>query len=235
MREQPAGASHAALHLVHAQQQPELVAGGAQLAQEALVRHPHAAFPLDRLDHDGCGLRGDRVAHGVEVAERHVIEARHRRAEALQVLGVAGGRQHGQGPPVEGALEAQHAGALGPSAPVHRAPDHLHHAFVGFRARVAEEHAVGERGGHQARRQALGLRHAVEVRDVHHPGRLIGDGGHQVRMAVTERGGGDAGAEIEEATPVRAEQPGAFAALERDVRSGIGRHQRGYHGGNPAA
>ena len=56
---------------------------------------------------------GDRVAHLVQVAERHLVEAVDRRPEALEVLGVAGGGDGRQGAAVEGALEGDHAVALG--------------------------------------------------------------------------------------------------------------------------
>ena len=44
------------------------------------------------------------------------------------------------------------------------------------------------------------------------------------------RRGGDAGAEIEESSPVRRPQPGALAPLEGEVGTVVGRHQGGDHG-----
>ena len=82
----------------------------------------------------------------------------------------------------------------------------------------------------QPRGQTFGLRDAIQVGDVHHLGRLLGDRLGQMRMAVAERGGGDAGAEIEESSPVHRPQPGALAPLESEVGTGVVRHQGGDHG-----
>jgi len=48
MREQSAGAAHAALYLVVNEQQTELVADGAQALEVIGGRRPHAAFALHR-------------------------------------------------------------------------------------------------------------------------------------------------------------------------------------------
>ena len=57
----------------------------------------------------------------------------------------------------------------------HGAAHHLDHALVRLGARVAEEHAVGERRVDQPLRQPLGLRDAIQVGHVHHLGGLLGD------------------------------------------------------------
>ena len=107
MREQLAGAAHAGLHLVHAEDDAVLVAHRAQVAQELHVGGTHAALALDRLDDDAGGRGADRVAHRVHVVERHLVEAFDHRAEAFQVLGVAGGGERRQRAAVERALEAR--------------------------------------------------------------------------------------------------------------------------------
>ena len=55
MREQLAGAAHAGLHLVHAEDDAVFVAHRAQVAQELHVGGTHAALALDRLDDDAAG------------------------------------------------------------------------------------------------------------------------------------------------------------------------------------
>ncbi len=80
------------LHFVEDQQQLVLVGQLAQAGQEAVGRNPHAAFALDRLDHDGGRLVVDQPGDGVEVAEGGVDEAGHQRPESLVVLGLGGGR-----------------------------------------------------------------------------------------------------------------------------------------------
>ena len=113
MGKQLAGAPHAALDLVEPEEDAELVAGSAQVAQELQRRGADAALALDRLDDDAGGLRADRVAHRVHVVERHVIEAVDRRAEALKVFRIAGSREHRERAAVERAVEADDAEPLG--------------------------------------------------------------------------------------------------------------------------
>src|SRR5271165_6712969 len=48
-------------------------------------------------------------------------------------------------------------------------------------------------------------------------------------VVVAERGGRDAGAEIEESSPVFRPQPGALAPLESEVGAVVGGHQGGDH------
>ncbi len=59
--EQFAGAAEAGLHFVEHQHQAVLVAQLAQRTQEFPRHDAHAAFALDRLDHDRRGLRRDRL------------------------------------------------------------------------------------------------------------------------------------------------------------------------------
>ena len=56
----PAGAPHAALHLIEDQQPLVTIAEGAQTAQVLVAGDVHAALTLDGLDQD----RADRVVHG---------------------------------------------------------------------------------------------------------------------------------------------------------------------------
>jgi len=143
------------------------------------------------------------------------------RAEALEVFLVAGGGQRAERAAVERTLERDDAVTVVPAAFIDRLAHHLDHALVGFGARVAEEDAVGERMLHQPRGKQFRLRNAIQVGDVHYLGRLLGDRLGQMRMAVAERGGGNARPEIEESSPVHRPQPGAFAPLEREVGSSI--------------
>ncbi len=217
MREQLAGAAHAGLHLIHAEDDVVFVAHRAQVAQELHVGRTHAALALDRLDDDAAGAGPDRVTHRVHVVERDVVEAFHHRAEALQVVRVAGGGERGQRAAVERALEADEAEALRLAGVGHGAAHHLDHALVRLGARVAEEHAVGERRIDQPLRQPFGLRNAIQVGRVHHLGGLLGDRLHQMRMPMSQAGRGDARPEIEESSPVHRPQPGALAPLEGEV------------------
>ena len=82
-----------------------------------------------------------------------------------------------------------------------------------------------------ARGQLLGLRHPVEVAHMHDLGRLIGDGPGQMRVAMADGGGGDAGAEIQESSAVRRPQPSTFTTLKSEVGTVVGGHQGGDHAG----
>ena len=74
------------------------------------------------------------------------------------------------------------------------------------------------------------LRNAIQVGRVHHLGGLLGDRLDQMRMAVAQRGRGDARPEIQKSSPVHRPQPGAFAPLESEVGTGVVRQQGGDHG-----
>ena len=196
VREQLAGAAHAALHLVEHQQQAVLVA---QLAQglEELRGDAHAALALHRLDHDGGGLGPDGLFRRLEVAEGHEIEAGRRLAEAFQVLLVAGGGDGGERAAVEGALEGDDAPPLGLAVGEVVAPRQLDGALAGFGARIAEEHLVGERGLAQPLGETLLAGDAVEIGAVPQLARLLGQRRDQLGMGMAQRVDGDAAGEIE--------------------------------------
>src|SRR5690606_40853062 len=63
VREQLSGTSHPALDLVEEEQQPELVADGADLAQIIRLQRADAAFALDRLDRKS-GVEGSSADRG---------------------------------------------------------------------------------------------------------------------------------------------------------------------------
>ena len=233
VREQPAGAAHARLHLVEEQQQPVFVADRAQPAQVLDVRGAHAALALHRLDQDRRRLVGDGIAQHVEIAERHVVEARHGRVETLQVLLVAGGGQRGQRAAVESLGAADDAEAMRIAGHVMVLAYQLDAAFHGFRTGIAEKHGIGEGILDKSRSQALALGNAEQVGDVPELFRLGLERGDQMRVGVAQRGDRDAAAEIEIASPVGGEEIGSLAAFERDIPSVVGRHHCGNHGAAP--
>ena len=65
MIEHRAGPAITALHLVQHQQQPVLVARGAQPPQERVGADRHAALTLDRLDQEPGGMLVDQRQRGV--------------------------------------------------------------------------------------------------------------------------------------------------------------------------
>ncbi len=231
MGEQLAGAAHAALHFVEEQQQPVFVAHRAQAAQVFDVAGAHAAFALHRFDQDRRRLVGDGVAQHVEIAERHVIEARHRRVEALQVLLVAGCGQRAQRAAVEGLSAADDAEAVRIAGDVVILAHQLDAAFHRLGAGIAEEHRIGEGMLDQPFGQTLAFGNAEQVGDVPELLRLRLERRHQMRVGMAQRGHRDAAAEVEIASPVAGEEIGSLAAIERDIPSVVGRHNCGDHCG----
>ena len=116
--------------------------------------------------------------------------------------------------------------AFGPAVHVVIAPRQLDGALAGFRARIAEEHLVGERHLAQPLRQPLLSGDAIEVGGVPHLVGLLGQRIDQLGMRVAQRIDGNAAGEIQIAIAVGGDQPGAFAALEHEVGARVGGHHR---------
>ena len=163
---------------------------------------------------------------GFEIAEAHLIEARHRLAEAIEIFLVAGGGERRERAPMEGAVEGDDAALLRLAGDGLIFARHLDRAFHRFGAGIREKHGVGEARIGEPLRQPLGFGNAEEVRDVPNLLRLLGERLHQDRMRVAERVHGDAAGKIEVALAVGAEQPSALAPLEGEVGARIGRQQR---------
>ena len=157
----------------------------------------HAALALHRLDHDGGRLRADGLLGRLQVAEGDEIEAGRRLTEALEVLLVAGSGDGGERAAVEGALEGDDAPALGVAVGEVVAPRQLDGALAGLRARIAEEHLVGEGRLAQPLGQPLLAGDAVEVGAVPERVRLLGQRGDELGMRVAQRVDRDAAGEIE--------------------------------------
>ncbi len=215
--EQLADAADAGLHLVEDQHQLVLVGELAQAAQKTALRHPHAAFALDRLDDDRAGLRPDGFLHGVEIAERHPVEARQPRLEAFEIFFVAAGRDRRQRAAVEGALERDHAELFRPAGGELVTARHLDRALHRLGARIGEEDGVGESRLDEPLGQPLAAGDAKQVGDVPDLLRLLGERLDQLGVRVAERVHRHAGGEIEVALAVLGDQPGALAPLEHEV------------------
>ena len=192
-------------------------------------RNADAAFALDGLDQDRGRLRPDRGLDGLDIAERHLVEAGGFRTEALDIFVVAAGGDGGQRPAVEGAVESDEMESLGMA--VHRMvlARGLDRPLERLGPRVGEEHVVGEARGREPFRQPFRLRDLEQVRRMPQVLRLFGQGGNEMGMGIAERGDGDAAAEIEVALALRTRQPHAVAARESEIVSGIGRKQRRRH------
>ena len=175
------------------------------------------------------GRLGDRALDRVEIAERHLVEAFHDRAEAFEIFFLSAGGERRERAPMERALEGHEPEALRMAADRVIFARHLDRAFHRLGAGIAEEHGVGEARRAQPRREPLGLRNAVKVRDVPDLLRLLGHRGDKRRMGMAEHIDRHAGGEIEIARAVGRRQPGAFAPLEGEVGTRIGRQQMRSH------
>ena len=221
--EQVAGAADAGLDLVEDQQQAVLVAQLAQALEESVRQHAHAALAHHRLDHDGAGLRADRLLGRFQIGISHLIEAFDRRAEAFQVFLVAGGGDGRERAAVEGAFEGDDAVALRLAVRRLVFARHLDRAFDGFGAGVLEEHGVGEAQGAQPVGQPLAFRDAVEIGDVPELLRLLGERLDHVGMRMAEGVDRNAGGKVEIALARGRKKPSALAPLESEVDARIGR------------
>ena len=185
-----------------------------------------AALALNRLDQHARRLRADQGLDRGEIAERRLIETFDRRAEALEIFLVAAGRKRRQRAPMEGAFKSDQSVALRRAVGGMKLARGLDRAFDRFRARVADEHLVGEARLDEPAREPLRLRNLIEIGDVPGPRRSLLQRGDEMRMRVAERIDRDARAEIEVAPAVIGEKPSALAALEGEVRTRISRIKR---------
>ena len=158
------------------------------------------------------------------IAERHVIEALDRRAEALQVLGVAAGRDGRQRTAVKSAAEGDDAPALRIAGDIVIATRRLDRGFARLGAGIAEEHLVGERHADEPLGQALLPLDAIEIGRVPQLAGLLGQRRDEAWMRVPQHVDGDAGGEVEIAVAGSRDQPGALAPLENEVLAPIGAH-----------
>ena len=168
----------------------------------------------------------DRRLHGVEIAERDLIEAVDLGTKALDVFKVAASGERRQRAPVKRALEGDEAIALGSAIGRVKLARSLDRAFNGLGARIGEEHAIGESGVDKPAGQRLGLRNLEEIG---YMPRLLGrraQGFHKARMRMAKRVHGDARAKIEIAVAIGGDEPSALSPLEGEVRARISGKQR---------
>ena len=160
---QLAGAAHASLHLVENQEQAVGVTQLAQRPKERMRRGAHPTFALQRLDQDARGVRTDCFLDRFEFAERHLVEAIHRRPETLKIFRRTGGGQGCQCPSVKRAIESDDAITLWLAfCGVIFARD-LDRAFHGFRTGIGEENKIGKTCFAKPCRQPLAIRALEQV------------------------------------------------------------------------
>ena len=155
--------AHAGLHFIHGQQQAVFIAHGAQFAQEPERRGAHAALPLHGFYHHAGGIGTNRITHRIHIVEWDVVKAFNRRAEAGQIFLIPRGGQRGHGTAMEGAIKADQAVAFRMAVFRMIFADSLDHALIGFRAGIAEKHAVSEGIFHMPPSKRFRLRNAIQV------------------------------------------------------------------------
>ncbi len=201
VREQRAGAAHAALDLVEDQQRVVLVAEPARRGQEFRRARNHAAFALHRLEDHGADVvaafLGERRFEAGDVVVADVGESRGTRAESVGVLGLAARGDGEERPAVEGVERRDDAKFLRAEMIVRVAARELERRFVRLGAGVAEEHALRERRIDQFFRQPQRRLVGHPVGDVPDGLRLIVQRLDHRRVAVTERGDRDAAGEVD--------------------------------------
>ena len=215
-----AGSAEAALDFVEQEEEVVFLSEGGEAFEEFPGGDIDAAFALDGFDEEGCGLVGEGSFDGVEIIEVDVFKPGEKGIETIVDFGLRGGRHGTDGAAVEGFVEGDDFVSFGGLA---KSPGELEESVVGFGAGVGEEDFAGllhdflydEFG-------KIGLRSdVVEIRAMHQRGRLCCDGRGQGRVAVTERAGGDAHAEIEIFTTVLIPHAGSFAAGHGEGKSAV--------------
>ncbi|MCW0462677.1 hypothetical protein NB717_003745 [Xanthomonas sacchari] len=228
VREQGAGAAHAALDLVQHQQRAVVIAQGPHLRQEARRRRHHPALALHRLQHHrGHIAGGHRRFQLHDVVEVDVAETTGQRLVAFLVLGLRGGGHRGQGAAVETAAESDdhpplRRPALGGGPLAHQ----LDRRLVGLGAGIAQVRLLREARGHhqfldQAQRR-LAIEHVAGVPQ------LVGlfeQRRLQVRIVVAEPAHGDAGGQVDVVAPLAVPHPRALAALQHQLARTVDRQR----------
>src|SRR5207244_1753627 len=100
-----AGSPDAGLYLVEDQERARLIAEAARLLDEGRVGDVDAALALDDLEHNGAGLRSNRLAQRVDVVEGDGPEAGRHRGVRLGEFLLAGRGYGRHRSAVEGAGE----------------------------------------------------------------------------------------------------------------------------------
>ncbi len=228
VRKERPGAAHAALDLVEDQERAVLVAQPARRLQELPRARDHSAFALHRLeDHRAdivAALVAERGFERGDVVVGDVSEAGGIGAEAGRVLRLAAGCHGEERAAMERVQRRDHADLFGSVPVVGEAPRELQRGLVRLGAGIAEEHALGERRLGEALREPQRRLVGEPVRHVPDLPRLLVERAQHRRMAVAERGDGDAAREVDVHPAVLVPDARAFAAHRDERRRRVARH-----------
>ena len=217
-----AGAPHAGLYLVAHEERSVLPAEPLNALDVALPQRKDAAFALDALDEDGCGVLVHGLGKGIEVAGRHLLEALGDRLEAVHEIFPAGSCEGGERAAVEAAgqgddvdgIPALHLGLV--------AAGQLDGRLVGFGAGVAEE-GLAEVGRGKEQASQLKLRLLVEeVAHVPEGVGLLHEGFVDLVVAVANGRDGDAGEQVDVFLAVDVPEAGSLAEVDGNGVASVG-------------
>ncbi len=204
----------AGLHLVEDQLDAVLIAQTPQLDEVRVRRNRHPGHALDRLEDNGGDVvifRQD-VGHGIGVAEGHEMRRRQDVPVGCAEFLDAGRRDAAQRAAVEAAFHRDHACASG------RRACKFQRRFVGFGARVAEEHVA--QTVRRKRCQQLGGGSADwtvhDVRVEEQLRRLFLDGLDHARRAMAQRRHAVAAVKVEVTSPLGIPDKRTLTSNERD-------------------
>ena len=221
VREERSRPAHAGLHLVDAEQRPDLARELGGRLREAGLERDHAALPehgLDQHERD-VAARRERGLERLDVVRLREGDAGDAAARSLPTSPAARRRERPERAPVKAAVERDDAGAAGCLA------GDLDRRLVRLRTGVAEERLRSGASPTTGRRAAASAR-AVQVRCVPQPLELGLCGRQQRRMAVAEPDDRDPGDEIEVCASRVVPHAAAVAAHDRDVGPRIGGKHR---------
>ncbi len=153
-------------------------------------------------------------------------ESRQQRAEAFGHFLRPRCGDPGRGTAVERPAESDDLNPLGLASFIEILARHLHGQLASLSARIAEKRRVGKGFGHQPIRQRFLLRDMVEVRRMPQRLRLIRQRLHQRWIRMAERVHRDPRAKVEKTSPIRLDQPCAFA-FDKGQRGAIVGWQNG--------
>ena len=194
---QVAGTPGTALDFIEDQQRIVLVTQLTQSFEECLLAGDDAALALQRLDDDRAGVIAHQLAHGVEIVEFGVLDTARNRPEALGILGLATDADGEEGAAMEGLTEGDDLVLLLAMGVVGETTRQLERGLVGLTTGGAEVDLVGE----GALGQRLGQRQCrlvgVDIGQVPDLVGLVLERLDQRRVAVTQRGDGDATGEVD--------------------------------------
>lgn len=216
-----AGSAKARLDFIEEEKQVVFAGQPGQAFEKFPGHWIHPTFALDRFDQKGHRFVVEGGFDGLEIVGLEVAETRQEWVEALADLGLSGGGHGADGAAVERLVEGDDFVSSGRLA---EASGQLDQSVVGLGSGVGKEDftGAGEDFFHDELREVGLTGNVVEVGAVHQGVALPGDGSGESRVAVAQRAGRNARAEIE-VFPTRViPHAGAFSSDHGEGKAAVG-------------